>query len=84
MNKTKVIDQIGSVSKLAELLGITHSAVSQWDDIIPEKQALRISILTHGALAYDPSFYHSNQHKSEKQPAPLQGEKVDGRYQGFN
>jgi hypothetical protein len=35
MKTTNAIELAGGVSALAEVLGITHSAVSQWGDEIP-------------------------------------------------
>ena len=57
MLKQRLIDHSGSGTKLAEFLKISQSSVSQWGDVIPEKQALRIEKLTNGALKYDASFY---------------------------
>ena len=47
------------VKKLSEALSISHSSVSQWGEIIPEKQALRLEKLTAGELKYDPLLYVS-------------------------
>jgi DNA-binding transcriptional regulator YdaS (Cro superfamily) len=39
--KQKVIDEIGSATKLAEIAGVSLPAVSQWDEI-PIKHVLKI------------------------------------------
>lgn len=57
MKKIDVIAYYKTTVNLAEELNILPSAVSQWGDIIPEKQALRLEKLTEGALKYDPSLY---------------------------
>ena len=45
------------MTKTAEAFGITHSAVWQWPDIVPERIAWKAQILTGGALRVDPSIY---------------------------
>jgi DNA-binding transcriptional regulator YdaS (Cro superfamily) len=57
MLKQRLIDHFGSGTKISEFLKISQSSVSQWGDVIPEKQALRIEKLTNGALKYDPALY---------------------------
>lgn len=57
MLKQFVLDHFGSQTALSDFLKISNSSISQWNDVIPEKQALRIEKLTNGALKYDPSFY---------------------------
>lgn len=57
MKKSVALKHFGGVVKLAEALTVSHSSVSQWGEIIPEKQALRLDWLTNGKLKYDPAFY---------------------------
>ena len=58
MLKTNVLKHFNnSVNDTAEAFGVSHSAVSQWGNLIPEKQALRAALLTNGALAYEPELY---------------------------
>jgi DNA-binding transcriptional regulator YdaS (Cro superfamily) len=57
MKKLTVINYFGSAQNLAEFLGLHKSAVSQWGEIIPEKQALKLAHLTEGKLIYTPVFY---------------------------
>jgi hypothetical protein len=40
----------GTLQKTADALGITKSAVSQWDDVIPEGMAYKIQVMTAGRL----------------------------------
>lgn len=58
MLKSKVVDYYGGISKTAVALGVTHSAVCQWGDVIPQKQAFVIDRITKGKLKYDASLYH--------------------------
>ncbi|MFM2481941.1 Cro/CI family transcriptional regulator [Celerinatantimonas sp. YJH-8] len=58
MKKTQVIEFFKTPSQVAKVLGIHPASVSQWGEVIPEKQALRLALLTQGKLPYDPSFYH--------------------------
>ncbi|TBR42181.1 hypothetical protein CBF23_007810 [Marinomonas agarivorans] len=57
MKKTEVLRYFGTQVKLANALGISQASISNWGDIIPEKQALRLEKVTQGALKYDVSFY---------------------------
>lgn len=59
MLKIDVISYFGGIIGIARVLGISHSAVCQWTDVIPEKNALRLNQLTDGKLAYDESLYRS-------------------------
>jgi transcriptional repressor of cell division inhibition gene dicB len=59
MRKTKVIDHFGSLQAVADALDITVSAVSQWDDIVPEGSAYKIQVVTGGALRVDKSAYRN-------------------------
>ena len=42
MKKETAIFLAGSANKLAKLLGINRSAVSQWNDEIPKKRLLQL------------------------------------------
>ena len=57
MYKSVVVAHFGNTVKLAAFLKINSSAVSQWGEIIPEKQALKLEKLTDGSLKYDPTLY---------------------------
>lgn len=57
MNKAQVIKHFGSQKAVAAALEISQPAVAQWGDLVPEKQALRLHMLTSGQLHYDPSVY---------------------------
>ena len=64
MKKQDVIDYFdGKIVKVAEALGITHSAVCQWKDQIPKNSAQDLALLTDGkernqiVLKYDPTLY---------------------------
>ena len=57
MRKSDAIEHFGKAKHLAAELGISSGSVSQWGDVIPEKQALRLERITEGALRYDPTLY---------------------------
>ncbi|HCT3403221.1 TPA: hypothetical protein OTT52_005591 [Klebsiella michiganensis] len=41
-------------------LGVTHSAVCQWGNVIPQKQAFVIERITKGKLKYDANLYQKS------------------------
>lgn len=57
MKKKQVIDHFGTQRAVARALGISDAAVSQWKEIIPEKDAYRLEIVTAGALKYQEKSY---------------------------
>jgi len=57
MYKSQDIAYYGTQEKLGSVLGVSQEAVSQWGEIIPEKQAARLFIITKGELPYDPLVY---------------------------
>lgn len=50
----------GAAKKTADALKITKGAVSQWGEVVPEKQAYKLEKITNGALSVDPRLYDSN------------------------
>lgn len=61
MLKQIAVKYFGTQTALAIVLNIQPPAVSQWGDVIPEKQALRLEKLTSGALEHDESHYQTDQ-----------------------
>jgi len=57
VNKTTAIEHFGTQSKLASVLNISQAAVSKWPDLVPEKQAIKLSLITAGALKYNAKLY---------------------------
>ncbi|QUG75999.1 hypothetical protein GKQ23_13770 [Erwinia sp. E602] len=57
MKKTEVIAHFGSQRAVAKALRISDSAVSQWKEVIPEKDAYRLQCVTDGALKYHEAAY---------------------------
>ncbi|MDK4527035.1 Cro/CI family transcriptional regulator [Kingella kingae] len=57
MYKKDVLNYYGTLVKLAEILKISPSAISQWKDIIPERQAYRLQRLSNNALTVNPELY---------------------------
>lgn len=57
MKKESAIRYYGKAKDLAKALGISSSAVSQWGDYVPEKQARRLERITEGRLKVDEACY---------------------------
>lgn len=57
MKKQDVLEYFKTPTAVAKTLGVTVGAISQWDDIIPEKSAFRLNKITNGALKYDETMY---------------------------
>ncbi len=57
MFKERVVKHFGNQTILAKTLRVSCASVSQWGEIIPEKQAMRLERLTEGKLQYDESLY---------------------------
>jgi len=45
--KKEAVESFGGVKKLADALGIQHSAVSQWGEFVPALRAYQIRELIH-------------------------------------
>ncbi|KFA58930.1 hypothetical protein A9G48_00545 [Gilliamella sp. wkB18] len=60
MLKKIVINYFKSPKKVADALMISPAAVSQWGEIIPEKNAYRLQEFTNGKLKVDSSLYRKN------------------------
>lgn len=50
MNITEAISHFGSKKKIAEVLGIHPSAVTQWGDSIPEVRQYQLQVLSKNKL----------------------------------
>lgn len=59
MKKSDVVEHFGTLEKIAVALGISVSAVSQWGEIIPEKNAYRLQEITEGKLKVQHSLYRA-------------------------
>ena len=58
MRKDQVIEHFqGKPVLVAKALKLTRSAISQWGEIVPEAQAMKLERLTGGALVYNPAVY---------------------------
>ncbi|HGH7223088.1 Cro/CI family transcriptional regulator [Klebsiella sp. K4-170] len=57
MLKKDVVQHFGSQRAIAKALGLSESAVSQWKEVIPEKDAFKIEKITSGALRREPELY---------------------------
>ncbi|ECB1914786.1 hypothetical protein FNH36_09600 [Salmonella enterica subsp. diarizonae] len=70
MNKSKVTQYFGGVSKTAKALEISHSSVCQWSEIIPKCAALELEKITNGALKCDLSVYKNRPRKNKRRSSP--------------
>ncbi|KHE04898.1 MULTISPECIES: Cro/CI family transcriptional regulator [Citrobacter freundii complex] len=59
MYKKQVIGHFGTQRAVAKALGISDAAVSQWKEVIPEKDAYRLEIVTAGVLKYNEAAYRA-------------------------
>ena len=59
MKKLEAVKYFGGSLKLADALSITSGAVSQWGEVIPERQAFRLDRMTGGKLKYRPELYQT-------------------------
>jgi len=68
MLKATVIKHFGTQAAAAKFLNISPPAVHYWEEVIPERQALKLDRTTHGALAYDEAYYptHSQTNQTEQ------------------
>lgn len=61
MKKSSVLEYFNDldnpVSKVAEVCGVSVAAVSQWGEVIPEKNALKLHRHTKGKLKYEEHYY---------------------------
>lgn len=58
MKKTAVLKYFKNcVTDVANACGISCASVSQWGEIIPEKNALKLERVTNGKLKYKESLY---------------------------
>tara|TARA_R110001606_G_scaffold347635_2_gene497003 strand:+ start:357 stop:557 length:201 start_codon:yes stop_codon:yes gene_type:complete len=57
MYKKEVIEYFKTATAVWTALGLTSGAVSQWNELIPEKQAMRLSYITNNKLKYNPDLY---------------------------
>jgi len=57
MYKKDVIEYFKQVQVIADKLSINSAAISQWGDVIPEKQALKLNRITKGRLKYNAELY---------------------------
>ncbi|MGC6246533.1 Cro/CI family transcriptional regulator [Pasteurella multocida] len=61
MLKTDVINYFGKLENVAKALSISVSAISQWNEIIPEKNAYKLQEITKGKLKVNRDLYQKPQ-----------------------
>lgn len=57
MLKKDVLDHYKTPAAVAEALGISVQAISQWGERVPPLRAAQVHKLTRGRLKFDPSDY---------------------------
>lgn len=57
MLKTTALAYFKTLSALAQALGVTLQAVSQWGTLVPESSAYKLESITRGKLRVDPKLY---------------------------
>jgi len=57
MLTVKALGYYDTKKELADALGLTKGAISQWGEVVPEGQAYKLQSITDGALQVDPSCY---------------------------
>lgn len=72
MLKLDAIKFYGTRVKVARAAGVDPSAVSQWGDLVPEKNAARLELDSAGALKYNPEVY--DQHSKAKRSSEVNHE----------
>ncbi|WP_083764728.1 Cro/CI family transcriptional regulator [Sodalis glossinidius] len=66
----------GSFTKTAQALGISHAAVSRWRDVIPEKRAFQLELITQGRFKRNADLYGSKNSKNDLSPKHNGGENL--------
>jgi len=57
MKTLDAIAHFGTAAKLADAVGISRAAVSQWGAYVPPANAAKLEKLTLGKLIFDPRVY---------------------------
>jgi len=66
MRKVDALKVFESNRKIAETLGISDAAVSQWGPIIPPMAAHELAKRSNGRLAYDPKMYRHFNRRTQR------------------
>ena len=72
MFKSDVINFYGTKAKVAKAAGVDPSAVSQWQELVPEGRAMRLQEASGGELLYDPKVY--DEYRKAKRAGRLNNE----------
>ncbi|ECF2270978.1 transcriptional regulator [Salmonella enterica subsp. enterica] len=67
MYKNDAIRFFGNKTKVAAAAGVKPASVSVWGELVPEKNAAKLQIVSGGVLVYDPAVY--DQHKQTRKEA---------------
>lgn len=69
MKTADAISHFKTAAALADALGATRGAVSQWGEDVPELSAAKLEKITDGALVYDYEHYRRQDATRRKQAA---------------
>lgn len=67
-----VFNFYGTKAKVAKAAGVDPSAVSQWQELVPEGRAMRLQEASGGELLYDPKVY--DEYRKTKRAGRLNNE----------
>jgi transcriptional repressor of cell division inhibition gene dicB len=59
MLTSEALKFFGSKTVIAETLGISPQAVTQWGDLVPPLSAAKLAKRSRGKLKFDPDIYDS-------------------------
>lgn len=59
MFTSEAIQHFKTPAAVAEKLGISRQAVSQWGELVPPLSAARLAKLSRGKLKFDPDLYEN-------------------------
>ncbi|EIS4806088.1 Cro/CI family transcriptional regulator [Escherichia coli] len=57
MYKNDAISFFGNKTKVAAAAGVKPASVSVWGELVPEKNAAKLQMVSGGVLVYDPEIY---------------------------
>lgn len=57
MLKTDVKRHFGSLEAIAQAIGVSKAAISQWPEIVPQGAAYKLQVRTRGRLKVNPALY---------------------------
>ncbi|HBC6265301.1 TPA: transcriptional regulator [Citrobacter braakii] len=72
MLTSSAVTHFGTKARIAAIVGVDPSAVSQWKELVPERCAQRLAEASNGVLVYDKIIYDIHKEKRRgKQNTPV-------------